>query len=882
MRGDASRFERIGDLFERARHLPPESRAGFLDAQCSGDGRMRSEIDSLLRYHDTADNLFDGENPPVSLMRRDDQPPDASIPHRIGDFRIIRVLGEGGMGIVYLAEQEHPARRVAVKVIKPGLASRRILKRFQYEAEFLGRLSHPGIAQVFEAGTFDDGSGGRPYIAMEYVEGAPLTNFAAAHGLSMRERLDLFLQVTDAVSHAHQRGVVHRDLKPGNILVNDERGAASDEPQRHADQQPITAHQSSHVKILDFGIARAVDPEAQVTTLQTSAGEMIGTLAYMSPEQIEGDPNLDVRSDVYALGVILYEMLADRLPYELRNRTVARAVAVIAEAEPIPIASIDRAYRGDVATIVHKALEKDPDRRYASALELAGDVRRFLHDEPIAARPATAVYRIRKFAKRNRALVAGGVIAFIALLAGTVGTTIGMIRARGEADRARAVSDFMEGILSEPSPERSGVDVRLVDILTGATDEVETRFAGHPQEQIRVYQMIGRGLRNISLLEESVAPHRRAYEIALAEYGPADHRTILARTMLADQLRGANRFVEAAAISREILELLPTSQHATDECALSARRIIAIEQITRREYAPAEGDLRALVRDSMEAYGPDHPATIAAHIALATLLRNRASQQPGDMAAADLKEAAAILQAHFDRFEASKRLAGINELSSYLLLVSTLIHLGRMDETERVLQRFDAAAEGRLGLDHSLRADALEARARVHASREECDLAAECLIAAVDINRARSGDLDPFTLSTMGDGLAILEAGGAFERGEEYTRLLARVMRSHGGVQRYQLFLARFLSAQGRFGEADALFEPLRTDEEVASTPGLACLLALFLGEHELAQGRREEAARLFAEAEHHRSRAPEVYIMPTKSRIERAMRSASTEARDD
>ena len=311
--------------------------------------------------------------------------PGDSTPARIGRYRIVRLLGEGGMGAVFEAEQDQPKRIVALKVIKSSLASPSLLRRFEQESEALARLHHPGIAQVYEAGTADSGTGVQPFFAMEFIAGGhPLTHYADAHHLNTEQRLELMAEVCDAVHHAHQRGTIHRDLKPANILV-DEHG---------------------HPKILDFGVARVTDSDTQATR-QTDLGQLIGTLAYMSPEQALADPlELDTRSDVYALGVILYELLAGKLPYTL-SKKLHEAVSTIREQAPAALSSVNRLYRGDIETVVAKAMEKDKARRYGSAAGLATDLRRHLKDEPIVARSASASYQLYKFARRNRALVGG-------------------------------------------------------------------------------------------------------------------------------------------------------------------------------------------------------------------------------------------------------------------------------------------------------------------------------------------------------------------------------------------------------------------------------------------------------------------------------------------
>jgi tetratricopeptide (TPR) repeat protein/predicted Ser/Thr protein kinase len=388
----------------------------------NGDDPPRSEIGSNADP-DQTQTLFRASTSVVQ---------GSPLPVKIGAYRIIRLLGEGGMGRVYLAEQERPRREVALKVIKPGYATPEMLRRFEQESQVLGRLHHPGIAQIYEASTADEGLGDQPFFAMEFVSGRPLPDYLRGHGIKTRGRVELMVKVCEAVHHAHRRGIIHRDLKPNNILVD------------HAGQP----------KILDFGVARITDSDAHATR-QTSVGELIGTLAYMSPEQVLADPlELDTRSDVYALGVILYELLTGRLPYAAERRQVHEIVLAIRAEEPSPLSSIDRSLRGDLDTIVGKALEKDKTRRYSSAAELGADLNRFLTDEPIVARPPSAVYQLQKFARRHKPVVLGIVAVFIVLAAGAIASTLLAIRASREqklaiagklqADQARALAEQRE------------------------------------------------------------------------------------------------------------------------------------------------------------------------------------------------------------------------------------------------------------------------------------------------------------------------------------------------------------------------------------------------------------------------------------------------------
>jgi serine/threonine protein kinase len=329
---DSTRAEK---LFVEALDLPPDERAAFVEQAAGGDTALCDEALELLQGHDWAEEIVPEHTADDDTDTRHSLDIGRRLIERIGSYRIIGVLGKGGMGMVYLAEQERPKRLVALKIIRPGVASTKLIRRFEQEAQLLGRLQHPGIAQIHEAGTADSGEGAQPYFVMEYVRGLPLLEYAAANDLGTSDRLRLIIALCDAVEHAHRRGIIHRDLKPGNVLVTE-------------DGQP---------KILDFGVARAIDSDTQVTTIQTDIGQLIGTIPYMSPEQTTGNPDeLDTRSDVYALGIVGYQLLAGRLPYDLEGKMIHEAVRVIQETDPAPLSSVNRVFRGDIETIFAKAL----------------------------------------------------------------------------------------------------------------------------------------------------------------------------------------------------------------------------------------------------------------------------------------------------------------------------------------------------------------------------------------------------------------------------------------------------------------------------------------------------------------------------------------------
>jgi len=401
-------FARVDALFQAARRLPPEERPAFLDKKAADDSSLRAEVTELLAALESTPDAEPALE--VAGLVREAWDTDA-VPEGFCGFRIVRRIASGGMGVVYEAEQAHPRRRVALKVLHPGAASEEGRRRFDREAEILARLKHPGIAQVHVFGTAPSPMGDSPFLAMELVDGVPLN--IHARGLDTRARLELLAKVCDAVAHAHVNGVIHRDLKPSNILVT-----PAGEP-----------------KVLDFGVARLLDDDPAV---RTRTGQIIGTLAYMSPEQATGDLDaVDTRSDVYSLGVLGYEMLCGRLPHDVGGGSLPDSVRRIVEEDPPDPGSLHKALRGDVSLILLKALAKEPSRRYDGAATLAEDIRRHLRDEPILARPPTATYQFRKFVRRHRGLVTGVAATIAALVLGLALA----VRAAHEAERQRVRAD---------------------------------------------------------------------------------------------------------------------------------------------------------------------------------------------------------------------------------------------------------------------------------------------------------------------------------------------------------------------------------------------------------------------------------------------------------
>ncbi|MHC4080471.1 MAG: serine/threonine protein kinase [Planctomycetota bacterium] len=575
----------VKDIFTEAIEQPPGQRAAFLDRICGGDDDLRKEVEALLAVHDrsgdflgapthVAPTLADAGN--TALLEGE------AVGTVIGRYRLLEEIGEGGFGTVYMAEQQSPVRRmVAFKIIKLGMDTKQVIARFEAERQALAMMEHPNIAKVLDAGATETG---RPYFVMELVKGVPLGEYCDTEGLSTVERLKLFIEVCHAVQHAHQKGVIHRDIKPSNVMVTMHDG------------RPVP-------KVIDFGIAKATNARLTEKTLFTEYRQLVGTPEYMSPEQAEmSDFDVDTRTDIYSLGVLLYELLTGTTPFDshdLRRGGFGEIQRIICEEEPpkpstrlssmqtarggstsLPDVarnrrtdptSLRRSVRGDLDWIVMKAMEKDRTRRYATAQELAQDIERHLANEPVTASPPSASYRLHKMVRRNRGTVVAASLVIGSLVLGIAGTSMGMVRAvRAEriaeqkAHVAESVNEFLNRDLlavvppvADTASEQSVFIRQVLDVATTRIDEACSeggRFANEPLVEAQIRGTLSDTYRRIGAFTDAEPHARRAVEICGDVLGNEHPKSLRAKQVLATVFAGEGRFVEAEALHRDTVE----------------------------------------------------------------------------------------------------------------------------------------------------------------------------------------------------------------------------------------------------------------------------------------------------------------------------------------
>ncbi|MCI0366168.1 MAG: serine/threonine-protein kinase [Phycisphaerales bacterium] len=532
---------RIKQALNQVLDAPRSDRRDAVQRACDGDEDLRCHVEILLSHFESNDSFLD-PNDWSEQASTGVELESAVLPadRRIGRYRVAELIGRGGMGLVFRARQEDPPRDVAIKILHPLLSSKPLASRFRQETRALARLQHPGIAQIFEAGTYQSPLGGLSYFTIELVEGDPITQWARSQSLTINDKLILILEICDAIQHAHQRAVIHRDLKPANIIVNADGRA----------------------KVLDFGIARLLDEPGPRLTRLTEHRQLLGTLPYMSPEQLAGDVDADVRGDVYSLGVIGYELLAGRTPHDVEGKSLAAALGALEE-PPTPLGSIDRSFRGDLEFIFDRALARHPEKRYASVADLKSDLERYLSMQPVMARPAGSIYRLRKFARRNLvATVIGLALALLAII-----VTVTIVGARIKASRAEEfaiaemtrideVGRFFTHTILGLGPE-GAIDPRVIvrEQFDRIFNEIDSPLVDHPVLKSQICDELGR--RSLSFGFFDQAQEQLTHAVELRSASPKSQDALLGKSLLqlGWVLNYKREFSQAEPLFREALRI---------------------------------------------------------------------------------------------------------------------------------------------------------------------------------------------------------------------------------------------------------------------------------------------------------------------------------------
>jgi len=539
-----TRFARVRELFDAALDRPAAERAGFLADACDGDAVLHEEVSSLLAALERHVRLGEASMPAAIADEVAQLVPDHSalIGTRIGAYELVRLIGEGGMGAVFegVRADDQFRKRVALKFLRRGLEGDLAIRRFRYERQILANLEHPHIATLLDGGVTDTG---QPYIVMEYVDGTPITHAADAQRLDVRARIALLLQVCAAVQHAHSNLVVHRDLKPGNILVT----------------------RDGQVKLLDFGIARLLrEAEGAEQLPPTIGGALALTPEYASPEQLRG-ASVGTPSDVYSLGVVACELLTGRRPFDLRDRLLVEVQAIVCtHPAPTPSSLVDlaaaggarrrRQVEGDLDAILLQALRTEPDRRYATAAQLADDLRRVLDGEPVAARRDALTYRVGKFLRRRRLEVAALGVVFLSLLGGVVVSSRAATRAERDQRVAEEANRFLSTMLAATDPGYQGTDVTVRDMLAQAARDVETE-ALSPEVEAQVRHTLGQTYYDLGLYDSATVHVERAAALRERVYGEIDMRTSMSLSYLAALAEQRGEWARAESIGRRMLRI---------------------------------------------------------------------------------------------------------------------------------------------------------------------------------------------------------------------------------------------------------------------------------------------------------------------------------------
>ncbi len=844
-------WPRIKDIVGAALDRQLSERQAFVAEACSGNEPLRKEVESLLAaYKESDDFSRQAECIPAEILADFDAPPAT-----IGPYRLIRELGAGGMGQVWLAEQTVPVRRlVALKLIRTGIYGHAVLQRFLAERQSLASMDHPSIAKVFDAGATE---AGQPYLVMEYVDGSPINAYCDSRKLDIRSRLQLFLRVCEGVQHAHQKAIIHRDLKPSNILV-------------------IEVDGKPYPRLIDFGLAKNIAASTLVEADQefaTQVGVFLGTPAYMSPEQADpGSGGIDTRSDVYSLGVVLYELLTGSLPYtprrlngqpldeflrQLRETETPRPSQRVsdkqalsgaqAQARSAEIRSLSESLRGDLDWITLKALEKDRDRRYNAPSALAADIENYLENRPVLARPASAGYRLSKYVRRNRLAVAvvSGIVILLAAFAIVQALQLHRItaerdRARRERDRADRLTAFMTNMFNVSNPsEARGNSITAREVLDKAARDIPAQLKQDPELQAQMMEVMGNVYSKLGLYSKAEPLLREAAKISADTLGTESEQALEARRALGWALFDLGRLSEAEHNDRELVATEQRVLGAHHRKTLATWSDLAWILDAEGQYPEAVRIARTTLEAQQRAFGRQDPDAL--------LLLGRLSMALFDNR--QIKEAELFAR---EAVELDRKVLGPEDQTTLNILHGlglVLWHEGRLAEAENVLTETLSAQRRILGPLHQNTIASMDTLAVVLQNEHKLAAAEALYREAYQASLQSLGPDHHQTLMALGNLASLIGDEGRQKEAEQLDRQVLAVRRRTLGADHPDTTLAMFnladaVAAQGGYEEAAGIYrETLEIERKKLGPSASDTLDTMYCLASALARGRKREEA---------------------------------------
>ncbi len=866
-----SAAKRVDDIyFEALEYLDEQARSSFLDSVCGNNYRLRACIEKLLNNEPRVGDFLETPVSRFSMSQDADEHPlqvGELAELRFGPYRHLTKIGEGGMGEVYLAEQETPVRRtVAIKVIRAGMASASCLARFEQERQAISMMNHPNIARLLDAGTarvawpsgstvgINNTDWESPYFSMEFVCGNSLTQHCDQNRLTITQRIELLHQVCLAVQHAHQKGIIHRDLKPSNILMD-------------------TSDGQNTPKVIDFGIAKAIGQPA-VFPFETHVGQFIGTIEYMSPEQFDGQKSdIDTRTDIYSLGVLLHQLVVGSTPFTsdelqkgglnglLRILNVvperpstklsksAELMAIAANRQTDPRRLVARV-SGDLDWIILKCVEKAPDRRYETAQGLASDLERFLANEPVQARPANMGYWLSKKLRKHCLAVAISVSILFLILTTAIVSIDQAIKAShaeflalegwAQADlqrkNAESVSDFLRDVIGNAKSDAKGANVRLVDTLSDASRIASLRFADNPIQEARVRSLLGDVYADLTMLRESTSESKRAKELLQSVLDDSDRRVLTAEVQYVRALMNEPNTREAAAILNGLLPRVQQAFGKDDPILFDAERLTVSSLKSQGKYPECIAGLQSLRQRAEQAGMEDHTLVPI----LASLVSAFRTQIGVGNRSVQLERVMEIERIAFELMQRASRWKGPESpqaIRARVIVAEMNVERGNYESAADHCVHVLESSLDRLGQTHHYRIAAIhilsKAKHRLGMKKEAAELQ------LLQLEYARVNSPNSISLvAKLGEALPYLDAGYCWDKGEiiarEYANELATVSGHHELLLVAHAYVARFASLQGRIDEADSLFGQLIS--ETPANVGVNHFIArvhLFFAQHQ-------------------------------------------------